>query len=158
MVSEMNSDDTEILDEHVAPNVIDNKGEPSTKGTDVKPEKRKGQLVVQRFQLARTHRPKCKFSCVGCPQKFVNNKELNDHFRSSHPPLMCSECKNYSQGQVPSKNISTLIMNLCLSVTDVTKASISRVNYQHTEGSTFQTKVWFVSMQIAEKGLNIVVN
>ena len=93
MISEMNSDDTEILDEHVATNDIDNKPKPSTKGTDVKQETRKGQLVIQSFQLARNRRPGCRFSCVGCSQKFANNKELNDHFRSLHPPLTCSDCK-----------------------------------------------------------------
>ena len=93
MVSEINSDDTEILDEHVAADENNTPIVPTTKGTDVKQEKRKGQLVIQSFQLASNYKPKCKFGCVGCPQKFANNKELNDHFRSSHPPLMCSDCK-----------------------------------------------------------------
>ena len=93
MVSEINSDDTEILDEHVAPDENNMPIVPTTKGTDVKQEKRKGQLVIQSFQLARNYKPKCKFSCVGCPQKFANNKELNDRFRSSHPLLTCSDCK-----------------------------------------------------------------
>ena len=93
MVSEINSDDTEILDEHVAPYEDNMPVVPTTKETNVKQEKRKGQLVVQSFQLARNYKPKCKFSCVGCPQKFVTKKELNDHFRSLHPPLICSDCK-----------------------------------------------------------------
>ena len=93
MVSEINSDDTEILDESVARNTDNTPVVPSTKDTSDKPGKRKGKLVVQSFQLAQNHKPKCRFSCVGCPQKFATNRELNDHFRSSHPPLTCSDCK-----------------------------------------------------------------
>ena len=47
---------------------------------------------MQNYQLARKYKPKRRFSCVGCVQKFVNNKELNDHFRNTHPPLTCSDC------------------------------------------------------------------
>ena len=158
MVSEMNSDDTEILDEHVAPNDVDNQLEPSTKGTDVKQETRKGQLVVQSFQLPHNHRPRHKFSCVGCSKKFANNKELNDHFRNSHPPLTCSDCKKLFPRQVPSKNTSTHIMNLCMSVTGAIKVSISRANYHHTDRNILQTRAWPVSMQIVEKDLNAVAN
>ena len=86
MVSEINSDDTEILDETVAPDIDNTPVVPSTKETDDKQGKRKGQLVVRSFQLARNYKPKCRFSCVGCPQKFATNRELNDHFRSSHLP------------------------------------------------------------------------
>ena len=82
----------EILDETVALHT-DNTPIPNTKETGDKQGKRKGKLVVHSFQLARNYKPKRKFSCVGCPQKFATNRELNDHFRSSHPPLTCSDCK-----------------------------------------------------------------
>ena len=53
MVSEINSDDTEILDEHVAQDEDNMPVVPATtKETDDKQEKRKGQLVIQSFQLA----------------------------------------------------------------------------------------------------------
>ena len=93
MVSEVNSDDTEILDEIGEPHTDSTPVVPSTKDTDDKQGKRKGKLVVQSFQLARNQKRKHRFSCVGCPQKYANNRELNDHFRSLHPPLTCSECK-----------------------------------------------------------------
>ena len=76
--------------------------QPSAKddanGKDVEPKKidtrnKKGQLIVQNYQLARKYKPKQRFSCVVCRQKFVNNKELNDHFKVAHPPLTCSDCK-----------------------------------------------------------------
>ena len=38
-------------------------------------------------------KPALKFGCVGCSLKFNNNKEPNDHFRTAHPPLTCSDCK-----------------------------------------------------------------
>ena len=51
MVSEMNSDDMEILDEHVATIDVDNQGEPSTKGTDVKQEKKKRTTCHSKFSI-----------------------------------------------------------------------------------------------------------
>ena len=77
----------EILDEIGAPNTGSTPVAPSTKDTDDKQGKRKGKLVVQSFQLAGNYKPKCRFSCVGCPQKFANNRELNDHFRKLASPL-----------------------------------------------------------------------
>ena len=97
MISEINSDDTEILDEHVALDEENNHDEPLQIESDTKPEKKKGQLVFQSFQLTYNQRPACKFSCVGCPQKFPNNKDLNIHFRTAHSPLTCVvTVKNYS--------------------------------------------------------------
>ena len=93
MVAEANSDDTEILDEIGAPHTDNTPVVPNTKDIGDKQGKRKGKLVVQSFQLAQNYKPKCRFSCVGCPQKFATNRELNDHFRSSHSPLTCSKCK-----------------------------------------------------------------
>ena len=94
MISKLNSDDTEILEQHITPNEETERAEPqNNNGPKPNQEKRKGQLVVQNYQLARNRKPRHKFSCVGCPQKCANNKELNDHFRSSHPPLTCSDCK-----------------------------------------------------------------
>ena len=93
MVPDTQSDDTEILGDQSAPDNGNVQGEPITDKTERKKGKGKGQLVVQNFQLAQNHRPKRRFSCVGCPQKFVTNRELNDHFKNSHPPLTCCDCK-----------------------------------------------------------------
>ena len=93
MISEINSDDTEILEQPALPEEERQKTEAQTKKSEPNPVNKKGQLVVRNYKLARIHRPKRKFSCVGCPQKFVNNKELNDHFKNSHPPVTCSDCK-----------------------------------------------------------------
>ena len=93
MVAETHSDDTEILEDPSATKNDNDQGEQITDKMERKKVKGKGQLVVQNFQLARNRRPKRKFRCVGCPQKFDNNRELNDHFKNSHPPLTCSDCK-----------------------------------------------------------------
>ena len=58
MVSEVNSDDMEILDEIGAPHTDNTPVVPSTKDTDDKQGKRKGKLVVQSFQLAQNYKPK----------------------------------------------------------------------------------------------------
>ena len=141
IVAETHSDDTEILEDPSSTKNDNDQGEQITDKMERKKGKGKGQLVVQNFQLARNRRPKRKFSCVGCPQKFDNNKELNDHFKTSHPPLTCSDCKNYSLLRVPLKNINTLTMNSCLNVASAIKASTSKVNCWLTEENTFQTKV-----------------
>ena len=52
MVSEINSDDTEILDKIVAPNTDNTPVVPNTKDTGDKQEKRRGKLAVQSLQLA----------------------------------------------------------------------------------------------------------
>ena len=91
MVSEINSDDTEIQDQQPPTEDDANETEGETKKNDA--GNKKGQLVVQNYKLARKYKPKRRFSCVGCWQKFINNKELNDHFRVAHLPLTCSDCK-----------------------------------------------------------------
>ena len=58
MVSKVNSDDIEILDEIGAPHTNNTPVVPSTKDTDDKQGKRKGKLVVQSLQLARNYKPK----------------------------------------------------------------------------------------------------
>ena len=88
MVSELNADDTEILETHVTTDA-----ESEQTKSNGKKGKNKGQLVVQNFRLARNRKPKRRFSCVGCSQKFDNNREINDHFKTAHPPLTCSDCK-----------------------------------------------------------------
>ena len=95
LVSEIQSDEIEILGDQEQ-NVLEEEDkcdEASEQPLGTKVEQRKGKLVVQSFQLARNHKPTHKFGCVGCSSKFANNKELNDHFRTSHPPLACSDCK-----------------------------------------------------------------
>ena len=53
MVSELNSDDTEILEQHITPNEETEPAEPqNNNGTKPNQEKRKGQLVIQNYQLA----------------------------------------------------------------------------------------------------------
>ena len=59
MVSQVNSDDMEILDEIGAPHTDNTLVVPSTKDTDDKQGKRKSKLLVQSFQLARNYKPKC---------------------------------------------------------------------------------------------------
>ena len=76
MISEINSDDTEILEQHVLPDEETQQVGAQTKKSDPNPGNKKGQLVVHNYKLAQNHKPKQKFSCVGCPHKFVNKKNL----------------------------------------------------------------------------------
>ena len=90
MVSEINSDDTEILDETVVPQTDNTPVVPNTKETGDKQGKRKGKLVVQSFQLVQNYKPKCRFSCVGCPQ---NAQRTEQPLQKLPSPLTCSDCK-----------------------------------------------------------------
>ena len=58
MVSKINSDDTEILEQHVIPDEEAQQAKPQTKRSDTNLEKRKGQLVIQNYQLVRNCKPK----------------------------------------------------------------------------------------------------
>ena len=86
MVAEINSDDTEILDQEPISENEQNQAEVKPKPEDPKPTQRKGKLVVQNYKLARNYKHKRRFSCMVCAQKFVNNKDLNNHFKDKHPP------------------------------------------------------------------------
>ena len=96
-VAEADTDDTEIIDETEAATTDSKPVVPVSKDTSDKQQKIKGQFLVQSFKLVRNYKLKRRFSCVGCPQKFATNRELNDHFRSGHPPLTCSNCKKLFQ-------------------------------------------------------------
>ena len=91
LVAEINSDDTEIQDQQSPTDDDANETDVETKKNET--GNKKGKLIVQNYKLARKHKLKRRFSCVGCRQKFANNKELNDHFKVAHPPLTCSDCK-----------------------------------------------------------------
>ena len=58
MISEINSDDTEILEQPALPEEETQKTEAQTKKSEPNPVNKKGQLVVRNYKLARIHRPK----------------------------------------------------------------------------------------------------
>ena len=88
-VSTIEQDDNETIEDQTDLKEKENKTQPQM---EEKPKPKKGRLVVQNFQLAQNQKPERKFACVGCPMKFGSNKELGDHFKSTHPPLTCSDC------------------------------------------------------------------
>ena len=47
------------------------------------------------YKLKRKYPKPRKFSCVKCVQKFETQKELNDHFRTAHPPVKCDLCQEH---------------------------------------------------------------
>ena len=68
---------------------------PRVIGTAVKVEKPADTLHQKRvfktveYKLKRKYTRQRKFSCVGCKSNFNTQKELNDHFRTSHPTVKC---------------------------------------------------------------------
>ena len=91
-MSAISTDNNQIIDDQGNLDEEENHNKTNTNGAAKKPESRRGKLIVQSFQLARNCKPPRKFGCVGCPLKFGSNKELNDHFKSTHPLLTCSDC------------------------------------------------------------------
>ena len=66
MISEINSDDTEILEDQavldkVPPVEETNKEVPIPDKIDNEAKPKKGQLVVHSFQLAQNRKPACRF-------------------------------------------------------------------------------------------------
>ena len=67
MVSEINSDDTEIQDQQSPTDDDANETDVETKNNDT--GNKKGQLVVQNYKLARKHKLKQRFSLCGMSAK-----------------------------------------------------------------------------------------
>ena len=47
------------------------------------------------YKLKRKYSKPRKFSCVKCVEKFETQKELNDCFRTAHPPVKCDLCQKH---------------------------------------------------------------
>ena len=47
------------------------------------------------YKLKRKYSKPRKFSCVKCVQKFETQKELNDDFHTTHPPVKCDLCQEH---------------------------------------------------------------
>ena len=47
------------------------------------------------YKLKRRYSKPRKFSCVKCVEKFETQKELNDHFCTTHPPVKCDLCQEH---------------------------------------------------------------
>ena len=47
------------------------------------------------YKLKCKHVKPRKFTCVGCNESFNSQRELNDHFRNTHPPVKCDLCLEY---------------------------------------------------------------
>ena len=45
------------------------------------------------YKLKRKYVKARRFSCVGCNSSFSSQRELNEHFRASHPPVKCDTCE-----------------------------------------------------------------
>ena len=74
---------------------------PRVLGTAIKLEKPADTLPQKKvfktveYKLKRKYIKQRKFSCVGCKSSFTTQKELNKHFRTSHPPVKCDMCEKF---------------------------------------------------------------
>ena len=78
---------------------------PRVIGTAIKMEKPAGTAITPQFQkkvfktveykLKRKYVKPRRFSCVGCNSSFSRQKELKEHFRTSHPPVKCDICEKF---------------------------------------------------------------
>ena len=63
-------------------------------GNDQPTEKKKKMFVMVEYKLKRKYvNTKQKFLCEKCRQNFGSQKEVNEHFRTTHPPVQCDICQ-----------------------------------------------------------------
>ena len=63
-------------------------------GNDQPTEKKKKTFVTVEYKLKRKYvNTKCKFLCEKCHQNFGSQREVNEHFRTTHPPVQCDICQ-----------------------------------------------------------------
>ena len=62
-------------------------------GTTTTPQPKKKVFQTVEYKLKRKHVKPCRFSCVGCNSSFSSQKEVNEHFHTSHPPVKCDMCE-----------------------------------------------------------------
>ena len=55
------------------------------------PHRRAGQLVTTDHKLKCSNKPRT-FRCQQCAFRSDTQGKMNNHFRSSHPPVKCPEC------------------------------------------------------------------
>ena len=64
-------------------------------GTVITPQSQKKVFKTVEYKLKRKYVKPRRFSCVGCNSSFSRQKELNEHFRTSHPPVKCDICEKF---------------------------------------------------------------
>ena len=52
----------------------------------------KGTLKVTKYGLRKSHHKTRSYKCQNCGKRERSVRELNDHHRQAHPPLLCSDC------------------------------------------------------------------
>ena len=53
------------------------------------------KFVMVEYKLKRKYvNTKCKFPCEKCHQNLGSQREVNEHFRTTHPPVQCDICQN----------------------------------------------------------------
>ena len=63
-------------------------------GSDQPTEKKKKTFVTVEYKLKRKYvNTKRKFPCEKCRQNFSSQKEVNEHYRTTHPPVQCDICQ-----------------------------------------------------------------
>ena len=52
----------------------------------------KGKLKVTKYGLRKSHHKTRSYKCQNCGKREKSVRELNNHHRQAHPPLLCSDC------------------------------------------------------------------
>ena len=86
------------------------------------------------YKLKRKYVKPQRFSCVGCNSSFSRQKELNEHFHTSHPPVKCDICEKFFDTLRHCCATSINIMNTCMNVRHAPMVSILPVNYRNING------------------------
>ena len=73
-------------------------------GTATTPQSQNKVFKTVEYKLKREYVKPRRFSCAGCDSIFSTQKELNDHFRISHPPVKCDICEKLFDTPIPASN------------------------------------------------------
>ena len=87
-------------------------------------------------------------------QSFTSQKEVNNHFRSNHPPLKCDICQSTFNTPAAMMKHYICTMSACMNVIIVEKAFISKVNWESTYMCTKLKVIGPASDQNVERDLS----
>ena len=140
----------------------------STTGTSVKKDyegtlpkatqpdaKKKKTFVTVEYKLKRKYvNTSRKFPCEKCRTIFYSQREVNEHFRTSHPPVQCDMCEKHLIPQQQWLNTGTTTTSICTSVTTAERDSILKASWGSIYGSTRHKGIGLVFARSVAKDSN----
>ena len=103
-------------------------------GNATTPQSQKKVFKTVEYKLKRKYVKARRFSCAGCDSVFSTQKELNEYFCISHPPVKCDICEKIFDTPAAMLRHKYNTMNTCMNVMYAPVVSILPVSYRNTNG------------------------